>query len=549
MKLKKRFIVTLTFILMLGFISASVESKAEDKDENTYDVAQESNTDYVQLNETNFPDDVFREYLSSEFDEDGDTWVYVPDVKYISCEGEWEKEVDNCIKTVKGVEYFTYLEVLYVDYNEITEIDLSKNVNLLSFDCYDNKLTELDISNNINLENLSCGRNEITDLNIEKNKNLKSLYCQDNKLTHIDVSSATTLEFLGCNNNDITSLDLSSCKESLQILSCRSNDITYLSLANMSNLYGLEISVDSLECLDISNTKLGFGGIDSGIEMVSDIGNGKFDTSIIIGLDTMEGSKPLAGKMLTYSHGDSEKLEDGTEYGGYYYAEFENYPDDANLNLYYYYKEFAYDNDDTTEVPDDAEAPNTQGIYVSKMDRTGITAGVVTQGNKEYAEYSWWACEGNSEQWFLIQDWTLGSEWLNWTPDKFGDYVIVGKVRLYDQPNTECSSYINISYHPQIKGKCQMPYTGEGGGYLIGVESYENPNQSYMYEMLVLDCTLLAEGKDAWIYTTGKFSVPEGNAAWTVWQPQYGYYWTLFRVYDAQGNLLDEQCYGFVNAY
>lgn len=199
-------------------------------------------------------------------------------------------------------------------------------------------------------------------------------------------------------------------------------------------------------------------------------------------------------------------------------------------------------------VPSDAYI-SSKGVYVAKMDRTGITAGVVAEGNKEYAEYSWWACEGNSENWFLIQDWALGLEWLDWTPDKYGDYVIVGKVRLYDKPETEVSSNINISYHPQIKGKCQMPYTGEGGGYLIGVESYENPNQSYQYEMLVLDCTLLAEGKDAWIYTTGKFTVPEGNAAWTVWQPQYGYYWTLFRVYDAEGNLLDEQCYGFVNAY
>ncbi|MBQ7707984.1 MAG: L,D-transpeptidase [Lachnospiraceae bacterium] len=100
-----------------------------------------------------------------------------------------------------------------------------------------------------------------------------------------------------------------------------------------------------------------------------------------------------------------------------------------------------------------------------------------------------------------------------------------------------------------IKGKCQMPYTGEGGGYLIGVESFENPNQSYRYEMLILDCTLLAENKTAWIYSTGQCGVAEGNALWTIWQPQYGYYWTLFRVFDENGNMLDEACFGFVNAY
>ena len=105
------------------------------------------------------------------------------------------------------------------------------------------------------------------------------------------------------------------------------------------------------------------------------------------------------------------------------------------------------------------------------------------------------------------------------------------------------------SKHPYIKGKCQIPYTGEGGGYLIGIESYDNPNQSYRYEMLILDCSLYAQGLDAWIYTTNQCCVPEGNALWTIWQPQYGYYWTLFRVFDENGNMLDEACFGFANVF
>ena len=92
-----------------------------------------------------------------------------------------------------------------------------------------------------------------------------------------------------------------------------------------------------------------------------------------------------------------------------------------------------------------------------------------------------------------------------------------------------------------------MPYTGEGGGYLIGIESYDNPNHAYQYEMLILDCNLYMQGKDAWVYTTGRCGA-EGNCLWTVWQPQYGYYWTLFRIYDSStGELIDEACYGFEN--
>ena len=112
-------------------------------------------------------------------------------------------------------------------------------------------------------------------------------------------------------------------------------------------------------------------------------------------------------------------------------------------------------------------------------------------------------------------------------------------------PDSEVTASLGVVCHKGIKGICQMPY--EGGGFLIGIESYENPNQSYKYEMLILDCSLLAQGKDAWIYSTGKCGVAEGNALWTIWQPKYGYYWTLFRIYDENDELIDEQCFGFVN--
>jgi len=114
-------------------------------------------------------------------------------------------------------------------------------------------------------------------------------------------------------------------------------------------------------------------------------------------------------------------------------------------------------------------------------------------------------------------------------------------------PTKSGSSYPPFGAGTYIKAVCQMPYTGEGGGYLVGVETKSNPNQSYQYELSVLDCNLYLQGKDAWIYTSGKCGVAEGNAFWAVWQPQYGYYWTLFRVYDSNGKLLEEVCYGFAN--
>lgn len=200
------------------------------------------------------------------------------------------------------------------------------------------------------------------------------------------------------------------------------------------------------------------------------------------------------------------------------------------------------------------EVPPSDGlleanIFVAKADKDSFLAGVTTNlDDNSNLEFCWYATADQGNSWILLKDWTQNDEWLSWTPPKYGEYDILVRVREKGK-NNYLEANTAYGYHPYIKGICQMPYTGAGGGYLIGVESYDNPSQSFQYEMLVLDCSLLAQGKDAWTYSTGKCKVVSGNALWTVWQPQYGYYWTLFRVYDGSGRLLDEICYGFVNAY
>lgn len=102
-----------------------------------------------------------------------------------------------------------------------------------------------------------------------------------------------------------------------------------------------------------------------------------------------------------------------------------------------------------------SQLPTANGVYVTKMDRTGITAGLVTlENDKSWYEYSWYACKGSTGKWFQIQGWKEGYEWINWTPEAYGDYIIVGKVRVKGDDSTIDTGYINISYHPQIK---EMP--------------------------------------------------------------------------------------------
>ena len=191
---------------------------------------------------------------------------------------------------------------------------------------------------------------------------------------------------------------------------------------------------------------------------------------------------------------------------------------------------------------------STTGIYCAR-NYPSIQAGINIQKANPNAtvEYRWVACNNNNpKKWFEISPWTKNNNWMDWTPKEYGGYVFVCYARIVGHPETEIQCSFGTEYHKYIKGICQMPYPGEGGGYLIGIESYDNPNNSYQYEMLILDCNLYMQGKDAWVYTTGRCGA-KGNCLWTVWQPVYGYYWTLFRIYDSNGKLLDEACYGFEN--
>ncbi|MBQ9199877.1 MAG: C40 family peptidase [Lachnospiraceae bacterium] len=163
----------------------------------------------------------------------------------------------------------------------------------------------------------------------------------------------------------------------------------------------------------------------------------------------------------------------------------------------------------------------------------------------EELEYKWVITGALDEE----TDWSRENEEYTFYLNKTGVYDAKLMTRKKGETDDEkVKEYTTEFYHKNaLKGICQMPYTGEGGGYLIGIESYENPDYSYTYEMLILDCTLYAKNLPAWIYTTNRCGVYDGNAMWTVWQPQYGYYWTLFRIYDRDGNLIGEECYGFEN--
>lgn len=126
------------------------------------------------------------------------------------------------------------LKTLICFKNEMTELNVSKNVALNYLNCATNKLTSLDISKNPALTYLNCNYNTVNSINFGDSPVLEELRCQYNQFTELDLSNLTSLSLLDCGYNQMTTLDVSmtalgSGKESMP-LSCRMESLKTLYL-------------------------------------------------------------------------------------------------------------------------------------------------------------------------------------------------------------------------------------------------------------------------------------------------------------------------------
>lgn len=232
----------------------------------------------IAINETNFPDAEFRDYIKNgigsgtRIDQDGDDVLSPEEISNAT-----EIDVQQMgVHDLKGIEYFTSLTRLNCDSNTITRLDLSQNTDLIYLSCANNQLTSLDVSNNLDLKNIKCSSNQLTSLDVSQNTALKTFQCYDNQLTNLDVSQNTALEhfrcydnklttlivgqkpvlgYLNCSQNNLTNLDVSQCPV-LRELNCMNNQLTSLDVSRNTNLTTLYCDGNQLTNLDVSRNTL-----------------------------------------------------------------------------------------------------------------------------------------------------------------------------------------------------------------------------------------------------------------------------------------------------
>ena len=114
----------------------------------------------------------------------------------------------NKIKSLIGIEDLKNLTYLHGAYNEIIDVDFTKNHQIVYINLFDNLLTNLKVNNLINLETISCGMNSLDSIDLKGCNNLFQLICNDNNLRHIEVNHLTKLRILLLGNNQLLNLDV-----------------------------------------------------------------------------------------------------------------------------------------------------------------------------------------------------------------------------------------------------------------------------------------------------------------------------------------------------
>lgn len=170
----------------------------------------------VEINETNFPDVSFREWVikrdwhseSGSYEADGKLDTYeIASVFQMYTPGEIigiEHGLTAAFKSIEGVKYFKYLENLRCTGHELTSLpELPDSLKYLY--CDDNQIASI---TNLpsNLEVLSCAKNQLTSLPVLP-ESLTQLNCNMNLLTEINLNGNAQYTYVNVDRNKLESRD------------------------------------------------------------------------------------------------------------------------------------------------------------------------------------------------------------------------------------------------------------------------------------------------------------------------------------------------------
>ena len=160
-------------------------------------------------------------------DTNGDNEIQVSEALQIS----YLSVVSTAITNFQGIEFFTNLTEFQSIQSQISQIDLTSNVNLTSLTLRNNNLSSIDLTTLSNLILLDVSDSQISNLNLDNLTQLQQLYIYNLPITNIDFSNLTSLIVLYCYGSNLVEIDLSN-NLFLNGLYCGSPNLTYVNIKN-----------------------------------------------------------------------------------------------------------------------------------------------------------------------------------------------------------------------------------------------------------------------------------------------------------------------------
>ena len=202
----------------------------------------------VNINETNFPDTNFRQYVKDEFDKDGNEVLSADEI----AAADTIFVTGKPITSIEGIAYFTALTNLMCSNTKLTTLDTSHNTELVFLECNEvSTLTSLNVSQNTKLKVLRCNDNALADLNLTNNTALEKLECGGNEFTTLDLSKNTNLKYFGFFNGKLSSLDLTNNTNLEELYFC-GNNFSTIDVSQNTKLKYLHLFGNQLITLDTS---------------------------------------------------------------------------------------------------------------------------------------------------------------------------------------------------------------------------------------------------------------------------------------------------------
>ncbi|MBE5905096.1 MAG: hypothetical protein E7275_12545 [Pseudobutyrivibrio sp.] len=226
------------------------------KESTTNNGAVQAAVEGIAIDEEHFPDKLFRDYIKKNIDVNSNGLLSQEEVLNTTMISiDKSNQEYNSIKDLKGIEIFSNLEKIYCIYTSLERIDVSNNYKLNTLQLIDTEISNVDLSRNIELEDLICSSSNIKELDISNNAKLKYLDCSDTGILKLDVSKNTELFDLNCEGTSISTIDVTNLNK-LYRLNVSDTKIVSLDVSSCTELKELIISGTNIDDIDISSNEL-----------------------------------------------------------------------------------------------------------------------------------------------------------------------------------------------------------------------------------------------------------------------------------------------------